>query len=309
MIFYNQHIINPENFRQPSFYISPFNTSDLEKNAAISLKSDFNPEVVTKYKELFGKHQYFISGKSAVYFALKHYQLKENDEVLILTTTSNVYVSSCVTNEIKKFCNWSRVRSAQTKLVFIIHEFGKIYEDLEFAKSLNLPIIEDCAMSLFSESQTQKVGRNGDFTIFSLAKFFPVQFGGVLRSNIENFRFEEVQNDFSFFLKNITLHYLESSKLNKSKRISNNFYLLSKLNSFGLKPYFNYTENETPSVCMFRNNGLDLPKLKIFMQSNGVECSVFYGEDAFFIPVHQALNKFEMDFLINLIQFFINETK
>ena len=42
---------------------------------------------------------------------------------------------------------------------------------------------------------------------------------------------------------------------------------------------------------MFRtdNYQIDLPELKKYYWAHGVQCSVFYGEDAFFIPVHQAL--------------------
>ncbi|RXM40023.1 hypothetical protein BOQ62_08170 [Chryseobacterium sp. CH21] len=60
---------------------------------------------------------------------------------------------------------------------------------------------------------------------------------------------------------------------------------------------------------MFENNGCNLSELKIFLQQNGIECSIFYGKDAFFIPVHQNLGIFEMDYIVNLIEYFVYENK
>ena len=53
--------------------------------------------------------------------------------------------------------------------------------------------------------------------------------------------------------------------------------------------------------------GKQWDKLKIFMQSNGVESSIFYGEDAFFIPVHQNLKDLDLDYFVTLIEYFVKE--
>ena len=60
---------------------------------------------------------------------------------------------------------------------------------------------------------------------------------------------------------------------------------------------------------MFSSNTIDLDGLKIFMQKNGVESGKFYGENTFFLPVHQELEKFDLDFIINLVKYFIIENK
>lgn len=307
MIFYKDQIINPEKFRQPSFFISPFRTSDLGENKTIIEKNNFTEEVYKKNNLIFGtKHEYFLSGKEAINKALSHYKFDKEDEILILTTTSNSYISSCVTREIEKFCGWSREKTDKTKLIFIIHEFGKIYTDLKKVISYGLPIIEDCAMSLFSNNEEGLVGQYGDFTIYSIPKFFPIQFGGILRVNCENYNIND-DKPYKDYIKNLTFHYLQDEKKIRLKRKENNDYLISKLENLGFRSYFNYNNNETPSVCMFENNGYDLPELKIFLQKNGVECSIFYGKDVFFIPTHQNLKTFELDFMINLIDFFIHE--
>ncbi|WP_278377857.1 DegT/DnrJ/EryC1/StrS family aminotransferase [Chryseobacterium arthrosphaerae] len=310
MIFYKGQIINPENFRQPSFFISPFRTSDLGKNDSI-VKDDSpsDEELLKKFHSFFGKtHEYFLSGKEAINQALRFYNLESDDEVLILTTTSNLYVSSCVTKEIEKFCQWSREKTNKTKLIFVIHEFGKVYPDMERIKSYNIPIIEDCAMSMLSNNSQHQTGQYGDFTIYSVPKFFPIQFGGILRIN-NNYKTSEAEKPYQNYLQKICLHYLKDIENIIIQRRANNQYLISKLEKIGFKSFFEYNEYETPSVCMFENNGCDLSELKIFLQQNGIECSIFYGKDVFFIPVHQNLGTFEMDCIVNLIEYFVYENK
>jgi dTDP-4-amino-4,6-dideoxygalactose transaminase len=43
---------------------------------------------------------------------------------------------------------------------------------MESLLDLNIPIIEDLAMSLFSTNDSSRIGKYGDFTIYSLPKFF-----------------------------------------------------------------------------------------------------------------------------------------
>lgn len=310
MIFYKEQIINPENFRQPSFFISPFRTSDLGKNDSI-VKDDYpsDEELLKKFHSFFGEKQdFFLSGKEAINQALRFYNLESDDEVLIITTTSNFYISSCVTKEIEKFCQWSREKTNKTKLIFVIHEFGKVYPDMERIKSYNIPIIEDCAMSMLSNNSQHQIGQYGDFTIYSIPKFFPVQFGGILRVNNNNYKLEG-EKPYQNYLQKICLHYLKDVENIIIQRRANNQYLISKLEKIGFKSFFDYNEYETPSVCMFENNGCDLSELKIFLQQNGIECSIFYGKDVFFIPVHQNLGIFEMDYIVNLIEYFVYENK
>ncbi|RXM40022.1 hypothetical protein BOQ62_08165 [Chryseobacterium sp. CH21] len=229
MIFYKEQIINPENFRQPSFFISPFRTSDLGQNDTI-IKDDSVPddELLKKYYSFFGeKHEFFLRGKEAIHQALSFYNLKKDDEVLIITTTSNLYISSCVTKEIEKFCHWSREKTNKTKLIFVIHEFGKIFPDMERIKSYNIPIIEDCAMSMLSNNSQNQIGKSGDFTIYSIPKFFPVQFGGILRFN-NNHKLKSDQ-PYRNYLRKICLHYLKNIEHIITQRKTNNQYLISKL--------------------------------------------------------------------------------
>jgi dTDP-4-amino-4,6-dideoxygalactose transaminase len=309
MIYWKGQIINPENFRIPSYFISPFSTEQLAILDKINYIKDENRMFKT-IQEKFGDCEFTLSGKSAISKALSFYNLKNIDEVYIVTTTGNKYVSTCVTNEIEKHCKWSRELSEKTKLIFVIHEFGMIYKNMEQLIKLNIPIIEDLAMSLFSSDTVNQAGKYGDFTIYSLPKFFPLQYGGVLRYNKEVNKLS-IDNSQSYqeSLKKAVSYLLNQEIQIKLKRKNNYDYFKNKLIDLDIKTRLNLSESETPSVFMFSSDVIDLDNLKIFMQKNGVECSVFYGEKSFFLPVHQNLKKFDLDYIINLIKYFIYENK
>ena len=311
MEFYNQFIINPEKFRVPQYTISPFSTEWLGKNYRI-LQSDqsVNSDLLTQY---FGNFLCFKNGRSALYHVLSQYRLQGNDEVYIITTSGNRYISSCVTREIEKFCKWSRQLSDNTKVVLINHEFGTVYRGMDEVLKLNLPIIEDMSMSLLSTDDNQKAGNCGDFTIYSLPKFFPLQWGGILKINTPDYKKKSfgLDSDLSMGLQKLLSYYLQDAEAIKQSRKHNNALFechLSKLPDF--KSRFEYTDNETPSVFMCSTPpAVNLDRLKIFLQQNGVESSVFYGENGFFVPVHQYLKEEDIFFIVTLINYYCDDNK
>ena len=177
------YIINPDQYLLPSYRISPFRTIDI----AINNKLQEDDAIDSYFTQRFSNRpfSYFKDGKSAINEALAYYDLKKDDTVTILTTTNNFYISGCVTAEIEKFCNWSREMTPKTKVIFVNHEFGHPYENLEALKKYKLPIIEDCAHSFFSKDKNNTMGTIGDFVIYSFPKMFPIQIGGLLVSNIK----------------------------------------------------------------------------------------------------------------------------
>lgn len=84
-------------------------------------------------------------------------------------------------------------------------------------------------------------------------------------------------------------------------------FCLSQKNFFRIEflTFFEASVNEVPGAFVFRAPGIDLDGFKIFMQSNGIESSVFYGEQAFYIPVHQHLSREDMDLFYLLTLHFI----
>lgn len=308
MKYWNGQIINPENFRIPTYNISPFSVQKLrEVDAVKKNNADFSFENL----DYFGNHEFTINGKQAIFKALSYYNLKENDEVYIVTTSGNKYVSGCVTEEIEKYCKWSRELSSDTKLIFLIHEFGTVYKEIDQLLELKLPIIEDLAMSMFSKDEVGQAGNVGDFTIYSLPKFFPIQFGGVLRYNNRQYKKQAtyVNEPFQEDLQKVASFFLNKKEKNISRRKENYQYYSNEFKAMGIDTRLDLSLLETPSVYMFSSDTIDLDGLKIFMQKNGVESGKFYGENTFFLPVHQELEKFDLDFIINLVKYFIIENK
>ena len=91
-----------------------------------------------------------------------------------------------------------------------------------------------------------------------------------------------LKSGLSFYIKN-SQDIIETRKRNYN-------YLSETFEELGISPRFELTDNITPGVFMFKcNKEIDYPELKKFLYQNGIQCSVFYGEQSFFIPVHQDL--------------------
>ena len=257
-------------------------------------------------------YKLFPKCRSAIHAALSHYNLRPDDVVSVFTTSGNTYISGCVTKAIEKTCKWSMKIEDNTKVIFVNHEFGYPYQNIEKLEKYGLPVIEDAAHAFFTKDEN--IGKVGDFVVYSLPKAFPMQLGGVLTSpkgldcNIGEQTSKEVENY-------IESNYSASSKnmLNTvQKRIENYLYLKQKLELLGITPYFCESKISAnavvPSVFLFRwHDYIDYPKLKSFMQSNGVESSVFYGKNAFYIPCNDSLSKRELDYMIVLLEYFYLE--
>lgn len=300
---FNNFIINSSIELKPMLRISPFN----EEYMGIPSNSLHQAEQYLNTR--FQKYILTTKGREAIDLALSYYKLKKDDVVTILTSSNNFYISSCVTKVIEKHCLWSRKISNKTKVIFINHEFGYPYPNLSAIKKYNLPIIEDCAQSFMSNDKDETIGNIGDFVVYSLPKFFPMQIGGILKINKRNI-------DIPSQLDSLHKHYIFShlseyiSSINKicQKRLANYNYLKDNLSSLGIEPFFRYTQGIVPGVFLFKwHSNINYPLLKEFMQTNGVESSVFYGQNAFFVPVHHNLSNLHLDYIISLIKYFYND--
>ncbi|MEH6525470.1 MAG: DegT/DnrJ/EryC1/StrS family aminotransferase [Sneathiella sp.] len=80
----------------------------------------------------------------------------------------------------------SRIKK-NTKAIYIIHYFGfhqpEMPRILELARTKGIPVIEDCALSLFSEAKTDDIEDSSDFSIYCFYKYYPVIGGGALVCN------------------------------------------------------------------------------------------------------------------------------
>ena len=291
----------------PSYRIGPFRTGDLSKNHCLP-----DSDLIDKYfNERFVNKDFIYTenGRKAINIALGFYDLKKSDVVSIITTTDNFYISGCVTKEIEKFCKWSRNIVAETRVIFVNHEFGYPYNDLRKLKKHKLPIIEDCAGSFFSKDKNNDIGEIGEFVIYSFPKMFPLQIGGLLLSNFPNKLEKENQigNERLRHVKNVLSYHIKFKEKIIRDRIKNYNFLKNKFKSIGFTERFQLDDGVVPGVFMFRTNEqkINLPELKKYFYANGIQCSVFYGEEAFFIPLHQALNEQDMLYFYEVIKSFI----
>lgn len=300
-------VINPNEFLLPAFGLSPFRTNYVNKN--YNLPEDFHS--IQELDNRFGKDSwmYTYNGKEAISFALSHYDLKKNDLVTILTTSENLYISSCVTLEIERVCKWNREILPETKLIFVNHEFGYPYKNMDHIVSLGLPIIEDCCTTFFSQDDNHKIGKYGDFTVYSLPKFFPIQIGGILTTN--KFKLSSQQSKLSNteiqYITNVLSYYLRQTNQILNKRSENFEHGLDLFSKIGFTERFQKNKAITPYVMLLKNNSIikDLNLFKLFMNKNGIQNSIFYGEDAFFIPNHQSLNFLEIEFIFEVVCFYL----
>lgn len=301
--FFDNYIINPTTEVTPIIRISPFNGLNVDSVGANDKNS-----VDNYFNNRFGTDWSFtIKARDAISIALSYYQLCHEDVVTILTTTNNFYISSCVTKEIEKYCKWTREITEKTKVIFVNHEFGFPYLDLSSLRQYNLPIIEDCAHSFLSVDSDSLIGRVGDFVIYSLPKFFSMQIGGVLVSNTYKLNKETLPvAAYKYIYSNLSTYLSLVDQFAECRQL-NHSYLSSQLSELGIIPRFDISERVYPGVFLFSwKENIDYDGLKSFMQNNGVESSVFYGEKAFFIPVHHKLTKHYLDYMISLLKYYYN---
>ena len=300
-------IIKPYIHLLPQYKLSPFGNSSIHTNSAATQSNLFEKYIANRFSE--HKRYFSISGRHALNEALSTLNLKGTDIVSIVTTTNNLYISGCVTREIEKFCHWDRQITTKTKAIIINHEFGFAYEDLEQLKSYGLPIIEDCAYSFNSNNESNNVGQVGDFTVFSFPKFFPIQFGGLLISKRE-IEIQRSVTDAEFnYLNNALSLYVDSIDLISAKRIDNFNYGVEKFTDLGISPRLNATARNIPGVFLFNlPENMDPTRLKVLFYKQGVECSVFYGENAFFLPCHQEISFDDFAYFYNIVKYFFNHS-
>lgn len=306
----NGFVINPYKELLPDYKICPFSTDYIRINKKINSSS----KIIEDYckSRFFNKNYLFTeNGREAINIALSYFNLGKNDCITILTTSGNFYISSCVTNEIEKFCSWSRKFEKNTRLIFVNHEFGFPFTNLSELKKYGLPIIEDCAHSFYSKDDNGDIGAIGDFIIYSFPKIFPVQYGGLLVTpkRVESLKPSSLNFEATEYLKKIVSYNIQNEKNIIKKRIRNYNYLKYKFFEYGIKPRFDLKKGIVPGVFMFKCEkiNIELPELKKIYYSNGVQCSVFYGEKSFYIPCHQNLCETDLDYFFEIIKPFISK--
>ena len=297
-------VLNPDPYLLPAYKIGPFQTKDIQLNNQLPDSNSIDDYFANRFKER--SFEYVADGRKAINIALQQYNLQSEDVVTIFTSSGNFYISACVTKEIEKFCQWSREITDNTKIIFVNHEFGYPYKQIEKLQQYKLPIIEDCCHSFFSTDDGHEIGVTGDFAIYSFPKMFPLQMGGLLTANRPFSNTTKLNNEKLQYIKNVLSHYIVEEKSIIEKRIANYNYLKNSLDKNLFQERFVLSEGIVPGVFMFRvkDVNINLPSLKKHLYAHGIQCSVFYGEHSFFIPLHQNLVEADLDYFTYMIYSF-----
>lgn len=304
--FRSGFVLNPDEFYSPSYRISPFRTQDLADNLQLPRSSEAVHALDSRFK---GRSWVFTEcGKNGIALALAALELKPDDCVTILTTSGNRYISGCVTREIEKVCRWSREIQSNTAALFVNHEFGYPYRDLAELRRYGLPIIEDACHSYLADTPAADMGRVGDFIVFSLPKVFPLQLGGIL-SYDSRFQVKScVQrgSELEAYLTAVISHHMLRLEEARDQRLTNYSWLTERFTTLGCYPRFELLANDVPGVFIFTApESIDLVSMKQHGLAHGIECSIFYGEQSFFIPVHQRLREADLDYFHTVFSSFI----
>ena len=304
----NDFVLSPDKSLLPAYRISPFKTSDIAHNRALP----FSASIDQYFRQRFTDRRFIYceSGRQGIHLALAALGLRREDVVTVLTTTGNFYISGCVTREIEKFCRWSREVEPQTKALLVNHEFGFAYEELRALRRFNLPIIEDAAHAFASNNREQSVGQVGDFVVYSFPKFFPIQTGGLLAFHERYSVDEPLASSAKQYVQKVLSAYIGNVTDVAKKRRENYHALTERFRQLNCNPRFQLSESSVPGVFMFQTPPkVDLPALKTFAQEHGIESSVFYGEQAFFVPVHERLAPADLDYFAQVVSAFLTKAR
>lgn len=287
-----------ESMIKPFISISPFSYHTLSQTCGDNIDQKYNCISINKeLRNHLGRDFFFTnSGRHALDLVLDHLKLKQNDVVSIFTSLGNYYVSGCVTKTIEKYCKWSMDMEPKTKAILVIHEWGIPHPGIKQLCKLGFPVIEDCAYAFASADDSGLVGKHGNYAIYSLTKFFSVNFGGIVcgLSNLK-FNMSEIQENYICRLIGRELFDIDEVIL---KRISNWNYLKSLFSSVNAEPYFELKPKLVPGVFMFKaDTCLSLEEIKAQYWKHYIECSVFYGTNAIYIPCNQSLNKGSLEYM------------
>lgn len=288
-------------FIRPDLRLTPFGNTDIAQYTGDATAQE--QAVVEQY---FGENHTILP--RAIYCikaVMQHLGLTSQDNVAVFKTFDNDYISRCVTAPIEKYCSVSREITDQTKAVLVIHEFGHPFkETLKLKKECekrNIPLIEDCAWSYGTAlDDTHKIGDVGDYAIFSLPKFLPLQYGAVLKGltisdedNWNNYRL------LDYFKRQLVVRelarLLPTLEAANQQRRENWTYLASLFAKDGLEPFSPLEDNVYPGAFIVKVD--DYQQIFDTYTEFGVESGRYYPEEALFLPIHQNLTPSQLDYI------------
>ena len=219
----------------------------------------------------------------------RHLGLRREDEVFIATTFDYPHVSACVTCTVFNFAKPSRVLTAHTRAIVVIHEFGVPHpatpEFRREARRRGIPLIEDCAHTVASvAAEGWHVGELADWAIASFPKVFPVRAGGLLAG--PPVACEPAPGD-------VDAAAWWPSRADQAERRRAVFCdLAGWARALGVTPIFELAPGVVP--WFFPVAVPDPARLMEAARAAGVECGQWYGTNVVALPCHQFLGAAEI---------------
>lgn len=297
-------IFNPPRLA-PQIKLEPYYNGFVKINGNNSYEEEL-PNLLNKY---FGNRYTILpDGRTAIYALLRKIGLRKNDVVTILTTFGTPYVARDVTDIIQYICKHSRKIEQNTKVLYLIHEWGfsiqNIKEIIETAREKKIQIVEDCAHSLTSSINGQRIGTFGDYSIYSLPKIFPCQYGGVLTGMTIDDKDQTEIKVLDVMKREKALETLgrdlKHSEDYAMSRRQNFLYLQQGFEKFGFVPFTQLPENVIPHALILKINAPY--KIVRLLRKFGVEAGVYHKSNAILLPVHQNLSKDTLDYILAIVK-------
>ena len=301
--------LEPDQYSVPTYRIGTFVTQSITRNNL--LDNSYSENAIGYFNTRFGQNNWLIAknGREAMAIAMHSLALPKDAITTILTPSNNFYISGCVTSTIQNYTSWNREKSSLTAAYFVNHEFGYLYPEMEQLVAEGLPVIEDCCTTFFSQDEAQKIGLYGNYSIFSFPKFFSIQIGGLLVGKGVALDFDLAKKvsltdvEKSHILKVVGFELSQKEELlRKRKEVFE--YASKRFEKLGFSLRFPNREGVVPSVLLLNNNGIikDLNSYRKLFDRHGIQNSIFYGEDAFFMPCHHYLSLIDIDYFLHIIQ-------
>ncbi len=241
-----------------------------------------------------------LNAREAINLALEKSVKSKNDLVSIITSSRSTYVSSCVTSVISKHCKYEIGFTRKANIYFVIHEFGFFCKIPKYAINSKKIIIEDCAYSMIDRSVNSEFGSHGDFLIISFSKAFPVSFGGALFSRKIKVSKTRCCKNNHFYLLNFLNSHINKLRDDNLSRLKNYNLMKKVAHKYGFNEFIINKHNSLPHAFLVKLKGkVNLDALKVYMNDYGIESSIFYGKKIYFLPCHQNLNEWEIEYMFH----------
>lgn len=242
-----------------------------------------------------------VNAREALKIAFHDTITDKNQVISIITPSNSGYVSSCVTNEIDKVCKWKFGPIKNADAYVLIHEFGRCATLPFYLKNTDKPIIEDCAYSMTHKSINSNLGKQGDYVVFSTSKAMGLQYGGalILKKDKKN----NMNSNISLNSKKYLINYMDRKLKNlkilnlRRKEIYNIMKKTAK--KYNLEEKYKFKKDELCQGFLVKvKENHNTEKIKEYMNNYGVESSIFYGGSAYFLPCHQNLTIFDINYML-----------